>query len=282
MLPYIVPKRKLKVAVAVPSTGQWRASMGVHFSSLCSFTSMHTGGNIALAVLGREGSVITNQRNALVDTALEIGADYLLQIDADMQFPPESLLRLLGHEKDVVGAFYNKRVAPYETLGRLELPEGTSQETAQAIVNKGGLLEASQMPGGMVLTDCNVYRSLTWPWYFESYHRPGDGVETFKEMMRDHYPTQVPKEVLDEIVKNEAFAAWLRHNAKLEEESKSSRFYTSEDYGFSRKVRRYGFKIWCDLDLSFEMGHVGEHTITCKNAATKPKEEETKTLHRVA
>lgn len=33
----------------------------------------------------------------------------------------------------------------------------------------------------------------------------------------------------------------------------------SEDVGFCRKARAVGLKIWCDADLSNEIGHVGSH-----------------------
>jgi hypothetical protein len=36
-----------------------------------------------------------------------------------------------------------------------------------------------------------------------------------------------------------------------------------EDTNFIRSARKAGFKLWVDLDLTFEIGHVGENVITC-------------------
>lgn len=38
--------------------------------------------------------------------------------------------------------------------------------------------------------------------------------------------------------------------------------YLSEDYGFCDAATAAGLEIWCDLDLSHEMGHVGQQTFT--------------------
>lgn len=37
---------------------------------------------------------------------------------------------------------------------------------------------------------------------------------------------------------------------------------TSEDYNFCNKAIQHGFKIWCDLGLSFEVKHLATHEIT--------------------
>ena len=41
----------------------------------------------------------------------------------------------------------------------------------------------------------------------------------------------------------------------------------SEDYYFCQEARKAGYKIWLDVDLTFEMGHVGQFTYKVPNAA---------------
>ncbi len=38
--------------------------------------------------------------------------------------------------------------------------------------------------------------------------------------------------------------------------------YVSEDYGFCMKARQNGFHLWCDLELSSRIGHIGESVVT--------------------
>ena len=132
-------------------------------------------------------------------------------IDSDMKFSPNALVRLLDHDKDIVGAFYNKRTPPYETVGHL---------LDASNLASGGLRQADIMPGGFVLVRREVYEKLSPPWYRESYdlHLASEG---------DPDGT------------------------------------VGEDVNFSRAAIAGGYDIWCDLDLTFEMGHVGEIVVPC-------------------
>lgn len=47
--------------------------------------------------------------------------------------------------------------------------------------------------------------------------------------------------------------------------------YLSEDYGFCDRVREAGFDVWCDLDLSRELGHVGSMTYTWAMSPDPPE-----------
>ena len=39
----------------------------------------------------------------------------------------------------------------------------------------------------------------------------------------------------------------------------ATREHDSEDYVFCRQARALGFEVWCDIDLSKEVGHIGQH-----------------------
>jgi len=66
------------------------------------------------------------------------------------------------------------------------------------------------------------------------------------------------------------FRDWLVY----EEEENKTRYgnnaNTGEDVNFCMKAHRYGFDVWCDLDSSYDTGHIGVHTIY----PGKPKQEE--------
>ncbi len=47
--------------------------------------------------------------------------------------------------------------------------------------------------------------------------------------------------------------------------------WTGEDYGFCTGVRQAGYDVWCDFDLSREIGHVGQKTFYWSDA---PDEDE--------
>lgn len=242
--------RRTSVMIAVPSNATWLARTGTCISALVAYTAL---AGFETAVVNVESSMISKGRNDLAQMAIDTGVDYILFVDSDMMFPPDALVRLLRHGKDVVGATYNKRVAPYESLGKM-------MGAPPADLHKGPLVEAALMPGGMMLVRTTVFKNLPWPWFYETYRFPGDsGLENFKSMLRACFATTPDDKVLDSI-EGTALGDWV--TANWPHESATAWRYLSEDYQFCRQVRRYGYRIWCDTGLTFEMRHVGFQEVT--------------------
>ena len=98
----------------------------------------------ALAMLEKEGhclvsfvigSLIYNSRNDLAKQALKLECDYILWLDSDMVFPPETLKYLLK-EMDETGAdfisgLYFRRCAPFSPVAfdSLEIKDGKASWT---------------------------------------------------------------------------------------------------------------------------------------------------------
>lgn len=252
--------RRLRVAVCVPSGRTWEATTANCVAALAAYS---TAAGIDLAFLNIQTSVVSHARNATVEKALETGVDWVLWIDSDMKFPPDVLTRLLAHGKDIVGATYNKRVPPYETLGKLvgERP---------AVIGTG-LHEALYLPSGMLLVRAEVYRKLGWPWYAEAYRWAGkDGLAAFKALLRDYLGTVPPDDVLASL-DGSVFGAWIDEHYVLGERGEPFT-WLSEDLFFCRKARRAGLKLWCDIGMTHEMVHLGVLEVTC----VPPVEEQAK------
>lgn len=244
--------RRLRVAICCPSGRQIEAGTAMDIAALVAFSTLH---GIEIMTANLQSSMISNSRNGTVELALKNNADYLMWIDSDMKFPPDTLLRLLKHGKDIVGSTYNKRVPPYETLGKLK---GAKPDSID-----GGLHEALLLPGGMLLVNAMVYKKLSWPWYFEAYKWPGaDGLQSFKGMMRDYFWQRPTEEILASI-DGTKFGDWVKENYRLGEIGEPF-IYWSEDLAMCRKARRAGYEIWCDLDLTYEVVHLGTLDVTCK------------------
>ncbi len=74
------------------------------------------------------GSLVYRARNLLAQQAIDCGAEYVLWLDSDMVFEPDTLTRLLAdiEGRDIVTALYFRRVAPYTPvlMERLEIKDG--------------------------------------------------------------------------------------------------------------------------------------------------------------
>lgn len=205
---------KAKVAICIPSMATWAAKTAICHTELSVYSTIC---GIGVKTLCQQCSIITMARNRLVRLAQAFDPlpTHILFIDSDMTFPREGLVRLLSHEKDIVGAFYNRRKPPYDTVGHLlDNPD----------VSKGGLHKADIMPHGFVLIRLDVFDKLPPPWYRESYD-PSLGTE------------DDPDGTL------------------------------GEDVMFSRQALAAGLNMWCDADLSFETGHIGDIEVPCLRPA---------------
>jgi glycosyltransferase involved in cell wall biosynthesis len=141
-----------RVSIAVPSGDMVHADFARAYAELCMASS-----GLPLQLITSKSSIVAQARNTGVDHAREFGADFLLFLDSDMLFPPTTLFRLLLHRKDIVGATYAKRTAPFGILGT-SLPE-------QPADSSGDLIEMLRIPTGCLLIKMSVFEKLPSPYF---------------------------------------------------------------------------------------------------------------------
>ncbi len=249
------PARPIRVMICIPSAATWISRTATAVAGMMGF-SIQQG--LSLGIINLEGSMITKQRMDLVEGARKQESDYMLFVDSDMTMPPDALVRLLAHQKEICGATYNKKVFPYETLGRLCGPMPTEDQ-----VREGGLRRAELLPTGLLLIKMSVFDKIKWPFFYESYMWPGaSGVEALQEYIRANYCAIPPEDALEELKNCEKLSAWLNEVHRIENVNNWGLF--SEDLNFCRKCVKAGIEIWCDLSLTFECAHIGSNEVVCK------------------
>lgn len=97
-----------KVMIGVPTRTYVQAQ------TVTTLFSLSGTPNVRIALAMRLGSVIADKRNKICQDAIQGGYDYVFFVDSDVQFPPDTLQRLLEHDKDIVGALYFRTYHPYE------------------------------------------------------------------------------------------------------------------------------------------------------------------------
>ena len=167
---------------------------------------------------------IDYNRNQLVDVALQNDSSHLLFIDSDIQFPLDGLDRLLAHDKDIVGGYYNTRRGncPVRVKGKCTCPVssdssfGTAPTSHAAGCMDGKLVTPEPLPE--TLFPCHVL-----PTGFMLIK-----LECLKQLSKPYFAT-------------------LTHEKGT----------IGEDVFFCKKSTDAGLELYCDP--SFKLGHVGKH-----------------------
>ena len=232
------------VAVCLPSMGSYETETAISLAAMAIINRAH---GVMQSLLSQQQAGIAESRNNLVRCAFDAGADYTLWVDADMAFDPTGCLRLLQHNKDIVGATYPRRGPPYIINGR----------PIKGEIFEDGLQDMEFMPAGFLLVHMNVFKALREPWFFESYPQVGSPrlqiVSALKGACNADLPGPFLKAV-GELVES--------HDIQEGEGRTKLTSLRGEDANFCRKARDYGYQIWCDSALSREMIHIGKQTVS--------------------
>jgi hypothetical protein len=107
-------------------------------------------------------------REGLVHAARGWGADWILWLDADHTFPNDTLVRLLGHGRDVVACNYARRaVAPEPVAQR----DGALVQTTEVLARQGVVEPVDGIGLGVCLMRAAAFDRLDPP-YFQLEAKP--------------------------------------------------------------------------------------------------------------
>jgi GT2 family glycosyltransferase len=167
-------------------------------------------------------------RNRLVQKSLELGADAVLFLDADMTFPADLIPRLIQDLREtgpaIISGLYFKKTPPFPPVSANKIFSHDEQKMFPVEIDSGHpdsadlsdymnlLLECDVVGMGAALIARELLEAISPPWFeYELYQKTGERTVT-------------------------------------------------EDVPFCRKVKQAGFKIYTDLGL--ECGHITTIAIT--------------------
>jgi FkbM family methyltransferase len=124
------------------------------------------------------GYNVDQVRNLIADWVVK-GYDYLWAVDSDMGFAPDTLMRLLAHDKDIVSALYRQR-KQQQTLEIYEhnASGGVTHMPYYKLQGKS-LVEVAGCGFGCVLVKAEVMRAIGYPQF--KYHSAVDHAHTVSE-----------------------------------------------------------------------------------------------------
>ena len=106
----LMKKTKPKVYVAMPCYDSMRVETCV---SLIDTFSALGGSGIECKFKSVKTSLVTHGRNLLTAGFMDSGFDYMLFVDADVEFSPEAVMRMLVPEKDIICTPYRNKEDPW-------------------------------------------------------------------------------------------------------------------------------------------------------------------------
>lgn len=226
-------KKTLKIAVCIPCYGDPRLRFTV--SLIRMLNHFHTANfknadgdqlDRIVEVFWVSTSNLIQSRHQLVADATYWGADYMLWLDADHTFPPDTLARLWTRNLPIVGCNYARRIIPTAPTAAKFLATN-EEDDRQALVYTtpekaaaNELEEVAHMGLGVCLMDMRIFDVLQ-----------AKSEEQGKRSMLPLFE----------------FCASDDGTSPL-----------GEDVFFFRKCREAGFKIYCDHGASWEIGHIHE------------------------
>lgn len=160
----------LKVMVGVPARDTVMTGFAHSLAMMMGQSAVVPG--LELRMVTSSGTLICDQRNQLAAAALRDGADWLLFLDSDMRFPPDTLLRLLDRNTPIVGCNYTTRRAPAEPIAFKSIKTLEKLYTAE---ESTGLEECAANGFGVMLIHTSVFLRVPKPWFYIPYIPDKDG-----------------------------------------------------------------------------------------------------------
>ena len=191
--------------------------------SMVKLIAQLTKAGIDVEVNTMKSPYISYARNILTGRFMQSKKDYLLFIDADVEFEPECPLRMLVAQMDIVCTPYRIKtndpaIVRYTT---------TVDDHKNVPILPGGLIEIQQGPAGMMMIGRKVFEKLMKD-------RPDLEIQTHQH--KDLFPKDV-----------KIFSFWdcTFKNGK----------WTGDDIAFCDLARENGFKLYANIES--EMVHHG-------------------------
>jgi cellulose synthase/poly-beta-1,6-N-acetylglucosamine synthase-like glycosyltransferase len=156
----------MRVAICIPARGQMEVTTAFDLTMMAAY--MAGKKNIDLNVYTSQGTLIFDQRNSLVHTAVMEKCDYILFIDADMRFPKNTLERLLAHKKDIIGVNATTRMMPPKPTARnIQINEDGSVDWLEVFSNKEkGIGKVDAIGCGVMLIKTSCLKDIPQPYFY--------------------------------------------------------------------------------------------------------------------
>jgi len=139
-----------RICIGIPTAGMIKAKTALSLFKLVKDAP------VPMYLIIKEASLVHQSREEMAREVVESGCSHLLFIDSDMSFEPDAAVKLLGRDKDIIGASYNYR----------EFPLKSTVKPLDKIID--GVFECEAVGTGFMLIKTEVFKKMPHPWFFFS------------------------------------------------------------------------------------------------------------------
>ena len=143
---------KPKVYVATPCYDMMRVETCVSLIDMFSTLGKH---GIECKFKSVKTSLVTHGRNLLTCGFLNSGFDYMLFVDADVEFKPEAVMRMLVTKKDIISTPYRVKNEPDKLEYAVKF-----KDSKDIKILPWDIIEIEEGPAGLMLIHRRVYERL--------------------------------------------------------------------------------------------------------------------------
>ena len=144
--------KKPKVYVATPCYDMMRVETCVSLIDMFSTLGKH---GIECKFKSVKTSLVTHGRNLLTCGFLNSGFDYMLFVDADVEFKPEAVMRMLVTKKDIISTPYRVKNEPEKLEYAVKF-----KDSKDIKILPWDIIEIEEGPAGLMLIHRRVYERL--------------------------------------------------------------------------------------------------------------------------
>jgi hypothetical protein len=178
----------------------------------------------------RNESLVTRARNILSAMFLDSGATHLFFIDADIEFEPESVIRMLAMDKDIIAGAYPKKALPVQYAMNFKYTDPVKKQ----IRVENGAVEVWDASTGFFCIKREVFEKMMVAYPHLHYKNDSN---------------------IDPKLQKYCYALF---DTMLDADENGDNRYLSEDYTFCRLWQKLGGEIW--MDPNTRLNHVGSYT----------------------
>ncbi len=161
--------RHVKMALCIPSGGEWKADFGYSLIQLCVYVSsalFESGQSRELIFIDKRTSNLPRSRQECLEDAQLQGCTHALFIDTDQTFPMDAAHRLLAAKKPIVGANIPLKTIPSFPTARARgatpfgVPVYSNAKSAPL-----GCEEVWRLGFGLIMIDMSILKDIPKPWF---------------------------------------------------------------------------------------------------------------------